>query len=130
MDDGVEMDVLETEEETIVEDGGDGGDREGPALRANAQFNTFTSAPNEEGETGSTSSEPNSPSTTSRHRFQKSLSVKENAISVAERMRRNPTLHLVSKNLNDEEKELFIVVREGDTQRAIEILNNPVVRNN
>ena len=44
-----------------------------------------------------------------------------------EKLRRDPQLKLVRKPLNDEEKELFVVVREGNTHRAIEILNNPEV---
>ena len=62
--------------------------------------------------------------------MRKQSSVARNSGDVAEKLRRNPQLQLVSSKLNNEEKELFIVVREGDTQRAIEILQNSEVQVN
>ena len=44
-------------------------------------------------------------------------------------MKQNPVLQLVSEDLNDAEKELFLVVREGDTARAIEIIRDSEVSN-
>ena len=64
---------------------------------------------------------------TRRQDFRKQSSVALNSSLVEEKLRRNPQLQLVSNQFNTEEKELFVVVREGDTDRAIEILKNEEV---